>query len=156
MVQPNLGYCCNVWGGCYDIHMKTVFTLQKRMIIIMNNESFHAHTGPLFLMDTISKVKDIYRFSLGVNIYKNRGSIDFNRQTTRLYSSRQTVAFTNYYQPLNNQYFLPPHHHGILYLNILKILLRFLSSSVVSKVSFAKATCSLVLVYVFVLLYFDS
>ena len=80
MVYPYLSYCCNVWGGCYDIHMKPLFTLQKRIIRIMNNESFHAHTGPLFLIDKILKVKDIYRFSLGVYMYRNRGSIDFNRQ----------------------------------------------------------------------------
>ena len=65
----------------------------------MNNESFLAHTGPLFLIDKILKVKDIYRFSLGVYMYRNRGSIDFNRQHGYFTRGRQLLLPT--YQRLS-------------------------------------------------------
>ena len=110
----------------------------------MNNESFLAHIGHLFLIDNILKLKDICRFSLGVYIFKNRDSIDFNRQQG--YFTRGRRLLLSNYQQLSTalqSVFLPPHHHGILFLKQFEILQRFLSSSVVSKVFFATVTCSL-------------
>ena len=43
--------------GYYDIHMKPLFVLQRKIIRIINNEYFLAHTQPSFIMDTILKLK---------------------------------------------------------------------------------------------------
>ena len=55
---------------------------------------FIPHTRPLLLMDTILKVEEIYRFSLGVYMYKNCSSIDFSRQHGYVIRGRQSLLPT--------------------------------------------------------------
>ena len=48
LVYPYLHYCLIVWGSTYATNLKRIILLQKRIIRIINKETFNAHTDPLF------------------------------------------------------------------------------------------------------------
>ena len=48
LVYPYLQYCLIDWGSTYATNLKRIILLQKRIIRIINKETFNAHTDPLF------------------------------------------------------------------------------------------------------------
>ena len=44
-----LTYCLEVWGGAGDVHLLSLFKLQKRVVRIMKSLPHRAHTEPIFL-----------------------------------------------------------------------------------------------------------
>ena len=48
-IYPYLTYCLEVWGGAGDVHLLSLFKLQKRVVRIMKSLPHRAHTEPIFL-----------------------------------------------------------------------------------------------------------
>ena len=65
LVYPYLQYCLIVWGSTYATNLKRIVLLQKRIIRIINKETFNAHTDPLFAEVKILKFEKIYLYQLG-------------------------------------------------------------------------------------------
>ena len=62
LVYPYLIYCTTVWGSTYQTNLKRLITLQKKVIKIISNVPFDAHTDNLFRDHQILKFNDIYLF----------------------------------------------------------------------------------------------
>ena len=62
LVYPYLVYCITVWGSTYQTNLKRIITLQKKVIKIISNVPFDAHTDNLFRDHQILKFNDIYLF----------------------------------------------------------------------------------------------
>ena len=62
LVYPYLIYCITVWGSTYQTNLKRLITLQKKVIKIISNVPFDAHTDNLFRDHQILKFNDIYLF----------------------------------------------------------------------------------------------
>ncbi len=69
LVYPYLQYCLIVWGSTYATNLKRIVLLQKRIIRIINKETFNAHTDPLFAEVKILKFEKIYLYQLGKVMY---------------------------------------------------------------------------------------
>ena len=71
--------------------------LQKRLVRIITNSEFLAHTDPLFYNTKILKVKDIYTYLIAIKAYKNNIFNNFNygkhAHNTR---NRNRFAIPNY------------------------------------------------------------
>ena len=58
LIYPYLTYCNVVWSSTYVTNVKRLFLIQKRLVRVLTNADFTAHTAPLF-----------YRLNL-LDIYK--------------------------------------------------------------------------------------
>ena len=71
LVFPYLTYCCTIWGSTYSVHLKPLEILQKKIIRLITNSGFTAHTTPLFYELGILKLEDIRRFNVAIYMYSN-------------------------------------------------------------------------------------
>ena len=62
LAYPYLIYCITVWGSTDQTNLKRMITLQKKVIRIISNVLFDAHTDNLFRDHQIWKFTDIYLF----------------------------------------------------------------------------------------------
>ena len=62
LVYPYLIYCITVWGSTDQTNLKRIIMLQKKVIRIISNVLFDAHTDNLFRDHQILKFTDIYLF----------------------------------------------------------------------------------------------
>ena len=69
LIYPYLNYCICVYGGTYPIHLNRLFILQKRVIRLINNVPFLAHTDPLFFENKILKIYDMYKINIGIYMF---------------------------------------------------------------------------------------
>ena len=74
LIFSYLKYCVLIWGGASQVHLQKVFLLQKKIVRIMFNTDYFAHTDPLFHSGGVLKISDIFRFSIGVYMFKHRNS----------------------------------------------------------------------------------
>ena len=72
LIYPYLLYANAVWGGTYPTLLEPLLLLQKRIIRLITNQEYLAHTAPLFSKTEILKISDIHTFVLaqmGYNMY---------------------------------------------------------------------------------------
>ena len=69
LVYPYLMYCVSVWASTYPTNLNRIIILQKRLVHIISNQSFDAHTAPLFRELKILRFTDIFLFQLGKFMY---------------------------------------------------------------------------------------
>ena len=53
------------WGKSHKTQLGKLFVVQKRVIRIICNANFRAHTNPLFYDNQILKLEDVYYVQLG-------------------------------------------------------------------------------------------
>ena len=69
LVYPYLIYCVSVWASTYPTNLNRVTILQKRLVRIIANKPFDAHTKPLFKELQILQFADIFLFQVGKFMY---------------------------------------------------------------------------------------
>ena len=70
-VYPYVLYCNLVWGGTFECHLQPLIIIQKKIIRIITNSGYLAHTNPLFYQTGILKVIDVHKFLLAQYAYKS-------------------------------------------------------------------------------------
>ena len=82
LIYSHLNYnvCC--YASTYDTHLNKLYLLQKRVIRIINNAAFQAHTDPLFFSNGILKIHDIHKLNIGLYMYDH----EMLNQLTRSHS----------------------------------------------------------------------
>ena len=70
LVYPYLIYCNVVWGGTYTANLNPLILLQKKIIRIISNEGYLAHTDPLFREQKILKIVDIHTYLIAITAFK--------------------------------------------------------------------------------------
>ena len=94
-MYPYLVYCNLVWGNTFEIHLKPLVILQKKVIRVINGADFNSHTNNLFHSNRILKLKDINVFLQAIYMYK----IDTTAfQTSHSYNTRQSGNLTSAFQ----------------------------------------------------------
>ena len=94
LIYSFLNYNICSYGATYNVHLNRLFLLQKRAVRLICNESFLAHTDPLFFRTGILKLHDIYRLNVAMHMFEARHSGIFDRNhhyATRSY--RNLVPF---------------------------------------------------------------
>ena len=75
LVLPHLNYCLLVWGYASLSILSNLYKLQKRIIRNICNAHFRSSTVPLFSELRILSIFDLYKFQLGLFVYKFHNGI---------------------------------------------------------------------------------
>ena len=94
-------YCVSVWASTYPTNLNRIIILQKRLVRIISNQSFHAHTAPLFRELKILRFTDIFLFQLGKFMYLFKlgllpeifDGLFFTNNQMHSYNTRKSNAF---------------------------------------------------------------
>ena len=70
IVFPYLNYCVSIWGSAYPIHLKSVKTLQKKLVRIISGVKPRTHTIPLFEKLKILTIDEVFYYSTAMFMYK--------------------------------------------------------------------------------------
>lgn len=70
-IFPYLSYGILAWGNTHKIYLDKLIKLQKRAVRIICNSHYLSHSGPLFLELKILTIYDMYKFDLGIFMYKH-------------------------------------------------------------------------------------
>ena len=68
-VYPFITYNIIIWGKAYTSHVEPIITLHKRMVRLMKDADFLAHTNPLFIELNILKFEDIYKYFTSIFMF---------------------------------------------------------------------------------------
>ena len=110
-VLPHLQYCTPIWCSTYPTHLVPLFRLQKRMIRIVTNSDFFAHTQQLFKDSCILNVFDINKLQIATYMFKMLHvgrTVDLQPQHNYPTSTREILRI-----PLHN---LTLYQHSLSYL----------------------------------------
>lgn len=66
LITSHLNYCLLAWG----FELKRIYKLQKKIVRIITNSNFIAHSDPLFKKLNILKIKDLFELNLLKFFYK--------------------------------------------------------------------------------------
>ena len=100
MIYPYFIYANLIWGGTHDTYLKDLFLLQKKIVRIITNSEFLAHTGPLFAKLEMLKVSDIHRYLISIHAFKSLDSYSihqhsyFTRNRNNLVPTFQRISLT--------------------------------------------------------------
>ena len=72
LVFTYLKYCNLVWGGTSATYLQSLLLMQKKVVRIIYNETYLAHTSKLFHDSAILKINDIFKFNVALFMFKNR------------------------------------------------------------------------------------
>ena len=64
LILPYLNYGILAWGNAAKSRLDKILLLQKKVLRIICNTSYRAHTDILFRQNRILKINDLYRFQL--------------------------------------------------------------------------------------------
>ena len=72
LAYPYIHYCNIIWGNTYQIHLKPIIALQKKLLRIITNAEYLDHTAPLFSKTEILTIKQVHEYLLAIYMYKRR------------------------------------------------------------------------------------
>lgn len=64
LVYPYITYGITLWGNAHATHLSNLIVMQKKLVRIMTNSAFLAHTEPLFKRLAILKLEDVYKLQI--------------------------------------------------------------------------------------------
>ena len=70
LVYPYLDYGIMLWGSAAITLRKPLITTQKKVIRVISNSSYNAHTTPLFKRNNILPIDDLYELQLAKFMFK--------------------------------------------------------------------------------------
>jgi hypothetical protein len=76
LVYSYFNYCSiTIWGSTYSPNLNRLILLQKKVIRILCNVTFDAHTSPLFKSSNLLKFNDIYPLNLGKFMFSYKSNL---------------------------------------------------------------------------------
>lgn len=69
LVYPYFLYGNIVWGGTNVQHLRPLQLLQKKIIRLITNSSYLAHTSPLFKQTNVLKLTDLHNYLLCLHMF---------------------------------------------------------------------------------------
>ena len=98
-----ISYCNLIWSSTFPSHLDPITKLQKRVIRIISNSDFLAHTDPLFKQLKLLDLSKINKYNLGVYFFKNR------------FSLLQQLTIQHPYPTRNRHRPIPSQHNTTIY-----------------------------------------
>ena len=87
-IYPLLTYCNPIWSTTFPTHLNPLQLQLKRIVRIITNSAYLAHSSPLFKQTQILRLEDITQISIASYIFTNK-SILQNLLPTHNYPTRQ-------------------------------------------------------------------
>jgi len=69
-IFPYINYCINAWGSTYDLYLKTILNLQKKVVRVIKYVDKRTHSEPLFHELQILNVSKLYALNVGLFMFK--------------------------------------------------------------------------------------
>ena len=69
LIYPYLSYCNTAWSSTYVSNLSCIFLLQKRIVRVLTNSNYRAHTAPLFSKLKILSIYQLNSFHIGKFMY---------------------------------------------------------------------------------------
>ncbi len=63
-MYPHIIYGITLWGNTYNVHLNKIIILQKKIVRVITNSEYNAHSEPLFKMLHVMKETDIYKLQV--------------------------------------------------------------------------------------------
>ena len=98
-IESYMNYCTLSFGGAYDTHLRPLEIAQRKCIRVVGNQSYFSHTNPIFSRLEILKFKDIYKYNLGIYMYKNLDRFS-NRRSLHDHETRSGNLYDPIFQRL--------------------------------------------------------
>ena len=98
-IETYMNYCTLSFGGAYETHLKTLEVAQRKCVRVVGNQSYFSHTNPIFSCLKILKFKDIYKYNLGIYMYKNLENFTI-RSSLHNYETRSRDSYDTLFQRL--------------------------------------------------------
>ena len=70
-IECYMNYCILIYGNAYHTHIDCIEIAQRKSLRIIDNQAPFAHSNPIFHDLKMLKFSDIYRYNLGIYMYKN-------------------------------------------------------------------------------------
>ena len=70
LIKPYVTYCIIIWGGTDKTYLNKLEILLKRIVRMISNADFNAHTKDLFKLHAIMTVGQLYEYFVAVFVYK--------------------------------------------------------------------------------------
>ena len=70
LILPYLQYCNICWGNTFKTHLDRIFKLQKRILRIIAQTHYLAHTQPLFKKFKLLNINQLNNYHTGSFIYR--------------------------------------------------------------------------------------
>ena len=94
IIECYLNYCNIIFGNSFETHVSPLFISQKKVLRIMTYHPPLAHSNQIFLDLKLLKVCDLYKYNLGIYMWKN---IDKFSQNFRI--NPMNTRSGDYYAP---------------------------------------------------------
>ena len=78
IIEVYINYCNLLFGNASYTHLSSLVIAQKKAIRIVANQPYRSHTNPIFLFLNLLKVADIYKYQLGIYMWKNEVNFEQN------------------------------------------------------------------------------
>ena len=69
MVYPYLTYCSIIWTSTYPTRLKSIFTMQKKIVRLMTFAKYQDESRPLFLSLNILNIYEINIYLIALFMY---------------------------------------------------------------------------------------
>ena len=70
LILPHLSYNILAWGNTCKTYLNNLLYMQKRVVRNIHNAHFTAHTLPLFINANILPASELYKYQLGIFMFK--------------------------------------------------------------------------------------
>ena len=91
-IYPHLTYCNPIWSQTYPCHLTQINVLHKKVMRIITNSDFDAHTQPLFKMLNILSLTDLSKFIIASFMYKATHSNNSIMQPMHNHQTRHQLS----------------------------------------------------------------
>ena len=75
LIKPYFSYSILLWGNSFKTHLQKLIILQKKIVRIITNSEFRAHTANLFVEIKIMPLEKLYIYFAGIYLYKCRNKL---------------------------------------------------------------------------------
>ena len=71
LFEPHFSYAIEVWGNAFDVHLKSLFVVQKKAIRCSMNVGILEHTANLFNSLQVLTIRNLYVYKVSLKVYKD-------------------------------------------------------------------------------------
>ena len=100
LIQPYLTYCITIWGHTYSTYLSKLHLLTKKIVRIIHNADFIAHTEELFKRSKMLNIYQLYKYFVSIFVYKwinrdvpNKFCNYFRRSVTKIFTNNLQYTF---------------------------------------------------------------
>ena len=93
LIYPYLYYGNIIWGSTYHTNLYRLRILQKRIVRIITNSNYDAHTLPLLHQYSILRLDDIHSLQLGLFMYSIENSLYANTFLNMFFKNSQFHSY---------------------------------------------------------------